>query len=107
MISTKLCVLAALGAMLVTPAAAQVKVGPETYAFTLVNLDTRPKTVSAARRTLARIDEAALAVCGAPRGSLREVRRAARKAACWKDSVDHAIAAIGDPLLTRVHQHGQ
>lgn len=104
---TKLGLLIALGAVLSAPAIAQVKVGPETYALTIANVDVRPKTISAARRTWVRIDEAALVVCGVPPGSLRQVRQAARRSACWKVSMDRAITAIGNPLLTRFHRSGK
>lgn len=38
----------------------------------------------------ARIDDAALAVCGAPEGSLPVVRDEVRRSACWKDAVAKA-----------------
>lgn len=106
-ISTKLGLLAVLGTIAASPVAAQEKVGPNTYAIAVESLDIRPATVHAARRTLTRIEEAALEVCGAPRGALREVRRAMRKSECWKDSVYRAVTAIGNPLLIRVHQQGE
>lgn len=105
--TTKLGLVAGLCGLLATPVAAQEKVGPNTYAIAVESLDVRPATVRAARRALARIEEAALEVCGAPHGALREVRRAVRKSECWKDSVDRAVTAIGDPLLIRVHRQGK
>ncbi len=102
----KVSLLVVLSASATTPLVAQTEVGPNSYAVTLSNLDLSPATASAARRTLSRIDEAALAICGAPRGSLREVRRATRKSACWKESVDRAVAQIDNPLLTRVYRRG-
>lgn len=106
-ISTKLGLLAVLGTIAASPVSAQEKVGPHTHARAIANLDIRPATVHAARRTLTRIEEAALEVCGAPRGALREVRRAMRKSECWKESVDRAVTAIGNPLLIRVHGQGK
>ncbi|MCU0886258.1 MAG: UrcA family protein [Beijerinckiaceae bacterium] len=100
-------VLAVLGLTSALPARAQEKVGPDTYALPLHQLDVHPKTVRAARRTLRRIDEAALAVCGASAASLPALRRATRRTACWQDSMDQAVNAIADPLLTRVHRQGK
>lgn len=105
--SKKPCLWTVLTAVVATPLGAQDRSGLETYAVTLENLNIRPVTINAAERTLVRIEEAALEVCGVPRGSLRHVRRAVRKSACWRDSVDRAVSAIGDPLLNRVHQRGQ
>jgi UrcA family protein len=105
-IRTQFMLLALTGGIAATPVAAEVKVGPETYAVTLRNLDARPANIDAARRTLARIEEAALEVCGASHGSLHEVRRATRKSVCWQESMDATLTKIGNPLLTRLHRLG-
>lgn len=104
--STKLGPVIVLVAGLVNPLAAEARPGPDARTVILEDIDTRPATTGAARRTLARIEEAALTVCGAPRGSLIEVRRAARRSACWKDSVEAAVAQVGHPLLAHVHRRG-
>lgn len=84
------------------PAQAQDRIGTDRYAV-VVKVAAHPATPRAARRTLARIERAALAVCGASSFSLREVRMSVRDSACWHSSVAEAVASAGDPLLSAAY----
>jgi UrcA family protein len=46
------------------------------------------------RTVEARLQRAALEVCGASRESLAEVRRAARQSQCWRDAYGGAVAQL-------------
>ncbi|WP_067734365.1 UrcA family protein [Novosphingobium naphthalenivorans] len=96
---------AVLGLAVAAPAAAQDRIGVNRYAVTLQPVDRHPATPEAARRTLARIGKAALAVCGASPFSLREVTWSVRHSACWRDSVADAVTRIDDPLLTAAYSN--
>jgi UrcA family protein len=50
---------------------------------------------------LGRIDQAAVAVCGGGRASLREVNQAVRRTACWRDALDDAVASLDAPQVTQ------
>ncbi|MCT2401490.1 UrcA family protein [Novosphingobium mangrovi (ex Huang et al. 2023)] len=95
---------AALCIATAAPAAAQDKVGPNSYAVTLQLADLHPDTPEAARRMLARIENAALTVCGASSFSLREVKLSVRRSTCWRNSVAETVTRIDAPLLTLAHQ---
>ena len=97
---------ALLGAVIAMPAAAEeTKIGPDSYAATVRRVALHPATPAAARRTLARIEAAAFAVCGASDFSLREVKRAVRDSSCWRDSMAGTMARIDDPLLLDAYRH--
>ena len=98
---------AALCAAIATPATAQeARIGADRYTVTLHRAELHPATPGAARRTLARIEAAALDVCGASQFSLRDVKRAVRYSACWRDAVAGTMARIDDPLLLQAyHRH--
>lgn len=88
-----------------TPAAAQpARHAPERFAVTLAGFDVHPATPAAADRAVARIDRAALEVCGAARSSLRPVKLAVRRSACWKDAIADVRRALTDPLLLAAWQ---
>jgi UrcA family protein len=92
---------AALCVALATPAAAQDKPDAQTHAITLHGVNTHPATIRAARKTLARIGDAAFVVCGAPDSSLHDVKMAVRASTCWHESMIKTLARINDPLLNR------
>ncbi|MEG3177275.1 UrcA family protein [Sphingomonas sp. RB3P16] len=95
---------AAACALLAPPCIAQeTQLGPDQYAATVRSPDLRPTTLSGARRTLNRIDAAALAVCGVPSVSLREVIAAERRSACWREAMAGAMVRVDDPLLLRAY----
>ncbi len=98
---------AALCSALAMPAAAQeTKIGHDRYAVTVHQANLHPATPAAARRTLARIEAAALAVCGGADFSLSAMKLAVRRSACWRDSMAGTMARIDDPLLLQAyHQH--
>lgn len=95
------CALSALAcAALASPCGAQeTRVGPDRYRIVVRNADRHPATPATARRTLARIDSAALGVCGVSSSSLREVVIAGRKSPCWQEAMASALADVDDPLL--------
>jgi len=103
---TPFLALAALGVMIAMPGTAQERnVGPGRYAVTVHRAELHPTTPAAARRTLARIQAAALAACGASSFSLREMKLAVRDSACWRDSMAATMARIDDPLLLDAYHH--
>lgn len=94
--------------LLAPPCLAQaVRIGPDRYAVAVRRADLRSATPDAARRALARLDRAAMAVCGGSGFSLREVQRAIRGSTCWRDSMADALARIDDPSLSRAWQEGR
>jgi UrcA family protein len=106
MTRTPFLAIAALGAMIALPGAAQErKVGPGLYAVTVHRAQLHPATPAAARRTIARIEAAALEACGASPFSLREVKLAVRSSDCWGDSVAATIKRLDDPLLLSAYRH--
>jgi UrcA family protein len=94
------------GAAVSAPGTAEeMKIGPDRYAATVRRADLHPATPAAARRTLARIEAAASAVCGASTFSLNAVKLAVRDSPCWRDSMAGTMAGIDDPLLLRAYHH--
>lgn len=67
----------------------------------LARADLSAATPILARRTLYRIDRAATAACGGGGGSLREVTKAVRASACWREAVGDTVRRIDAPLLTQ------
>ena len=63
------------------------------------HINTHPSTTAETKRTLARLDDAALRACGGSGFSLREVKAALRESACWKDAMDGAVRQIASPAL--------
>ena len=96
-----------LGAVIAMPATARErKAETETYSVTVRRAQLHPATPAAARRTLTRIEDAALAVCGASSFSFTGMKLAVRHSACWRDSMAATMARIDDPLLLKAyHRH--
>ena len=90
---------AALCAAIASPAVAQEKIGPDRYAVTVRRAGLHPATPAAARRTLARIEAAALAVCGGSEVSFSALKLAIQHSPCWRDAVADTMKRIDDPLL--------
>ena len=87
-------------AVVPTPCRAHIRqIGPDRYAMAVRQADRPAPTRAAARQWLARIDQAALAVCGLSSFSLREVRLAMRRSPCWRDAMAGAVAQADDRLL--------
>lgn len=93
--------LATLGAMTAVPSAAQER----HEAVTVHRAQLHPATPAAARRTIARIEAAALEACGASSFSLREVKLAVRGSVCWRESMAATMTRIDDPLLLSAYHH--
>lgn len=85
-------------------AAAALPGRAETHTVVLSGVDLRPNTTDAAEKLMARIEEAALEVCGAPAGTSQLLKRAVRRSDCWKASVADAVARIDHPKLTALHR---
>ncbi len=86
------------------PCAAQaVRIGHDQYVVALRNVDRHPETPQGAQRMLARIADAAMAICGGDRTSALVVQRAIRRSACWRETVADTVGRIGDPLLSQAH----
>jgi UrcA family protein len=97
---------ATVAALLASPGPARPRdIALDRQAVVLKHLDSHPATPGAARRTLARLDRAALDVCGASQGSLVELKRAIRASACWRESMDDVLSRIDDPRLRDAYTH--
>ncbi|WP_343525532.1 UrcA family protein [Sphingomonas sp.] len=84
--------------------AQEVKIGPDRYAVALRRTELQSNTPAAARRSLARIDRAVMAICGASNVSLSEAKWAIRHSSCWREGMNDALRQIGDPYLSRAWQ---
>jgi UrcA family protein len=51
-----------------------------------------------------RIERAALSACGASDFSLRQYREAVRNSACYRESMDTAVASLNVPTVTAIHR---
>jgi len=89
-----------LAALLLGAAGSTNAARSETASITLRHIDLHPATTAAARRTMRRIDEAALNVCGAA-GALDEAKRGIRAGSCWQEAAGNAARHSGDPLLAQ------
>ena len=98
---TPFLALAVLGAMIAVPGAAQERI----YAVTVHRAQLHPATPVVARRTIARIEAAALEACGASSFSLREVKLAVRDSVCWHESMAATMKRFDDPLLLNAYHH--
>jgi UrcA family protein len=88
------------GAMLLGAVWSTAAVSAPTVGVTLRHIDLHPATPAAAMRSMRRIDEAALDVCGAS-GALVEAKRAIRAGQCWQEAAGNAARQSGDPLLAQ------
>jgi hypothetical protein len=52
-----------------------------------------------ARRSIAKLNKAAMAVCGASDGSFAQVKAAVRQSPCWHQAMTGALARIDDATL--------
>lgn len=95
----------ALCAAIAIPAVAQEKIGPDRYAVVVHRAGLHPATPAAARRTLARIEAAALSVCGGSETSLSALKLAIQHSPCWRDAMADTMARIDDPLLLDAYRH--
>lgn len=96
--------MAAMSMLTIPIAQAQQKTGSDRYSIALKNVNVHPSSLAEARKTLDRIKDAALTLCGAPQGSSTYMRRAIKKSQCFEDSVAEAVRSIDDPLINRLHQ---
>lgn len=94
---------AAMAVLTIPGAHAEEQIGPNRYAMTLRNVNVHPGSAEEARKTLSRIEGAALSLCGAPHGSSSILKRAVMKSDCFKDSVAEAVRKIDNPLINRLH----
>jgi UrcA family protein len=88
-----LCLAAAFAA----PSIAQT----ETVSVTVRHINLHPTTAAEAQHAFARINEAALRVCGASDFSLREVKQATQATPCWQDAFNGAVRQIANPALAQ------
>ena len=84
--------------LLLTAVALPATARAEQTRVTLSNIHMHPATPAIADRTIRKIDEAALSVCGAA-GGLAEFKAATRAGSCWQDAAGNAVRQSGDPLL--------
>jgi len=102
---TSYIALALTCAALAAPCFAQEEnTAPDRHVLVVRGADRHPATATAARQLLARIDRAAMVVCGASSVDLREVRQDVRRSTCWRDSMVDAVGRINDPRLSQAWQ---
>jgi len=89
-----------LGALLFGAVCSTNAAGAQTASVTLRHIDLHPSSAAIAKRTMRRIDEAALSVCGAD-GALIEAKREIRSGPCWQEAAGNAARHSGDPLLAQ------
>src|SRR5687767_10567911 len=58
------------------------------------------------RVMLQRLDRAAADVCGASAFSVREMQRAVRRTACYRETMDQAVAALNAPSVSSLYTAG-
>lgn len=76
----------------------------ETRSVAVRHVDRHPATEAAARRTLARLGQGALEVCGASPFSVPQMRIAIRASRCWKDSMARAVRQIDNSTLADLYE---
>jgi len=57
-----------------------------------------------AQRMVARLDHAALSVCGASQFSASDYRNAVRRSDCYRDAMNTALASLNAPTVTAVYR---
>lgn len=100
---TRISLVAVMAVLTIPVAHAEEQIGPNRYAMTLKNVNVRPGSAEEARKTLSRIEGAAISLCGAPHGSSSILKRAVMKSDCFKNSVAEAVRKIDNPLINRLH----
>lgn len=105
----KLLSLCALGLALALPIAAQAAApgdpaGDEATAVKVRYDDLNLTRTQDAEVMLQRLDRAALGACGASEFSLREYRQAVQRSACYRRSLDQAVAALNAPSVTGLYR---
>lgn len=89
--------LAALAALAVaTPAMA----GPGTTASVAVLMGVDLGSAAGAATMAGRIDRAAMDVCGASRGSSREMQLAVRRSDCYRETLTNALSSLNAPAVS-------
>jgi len=94
----------AIALTLAAPAASQAAAGEESVAIAVRHGDLNLTQSRDAAIMVRRLDTAALQACGASSFSLREVQQATRESACFKDSMNRAVAALGSPTVNAIHR---
>lgn len=87
-----------LGVALVAPLSAHVD---DVSVTTVRNVNLHPTTEAEVQRTLAKLDGAALRVCGGSEFSLREYKTALRDSSCWRGAMEDATRQIASPALAQ------
>ncbi|ODT85726.1 UrcA family protein [Phenylobacterium sp. SCN 70-31] len=93
----KLFAIAAVAALMATPALAGTSVAVRTGGLNLS--DSQDAAVM-----LRRLDIAAAQACGAERGSVRDVQVAVRRSACYADAMDTALVKLNAPAVDALHR---
>ena len=97
--------LIAITIIAMTMPAAAMAATPSTSVLRYGDLDlNRPADAALMMR---RIDRAALEACGASVNSVRDMRRAVRESACFRETLDRTVSALNAPALTALHQHAR
>jgi UrcA family protein len=87
----------------VTQAAPAVSADGQPVALSVRHDDIDLSTAKGARLMINRLDEAASAVCGGASYAQREYKQALHSTACYKDSMNRAVATLGSPTVNALY----
>jgi UrcA family protein len=93
----------ALAIPAVSQAAPAASADGQPVALSVRHDDIDLSTAKGARLMINRLDEAASAVCGGASYAQREYKQALHSTACYKDSMNRAVAALGSPTVNALY----
>lgn len=94
----------ALALTLFAPAAALAGTSDETVAVRVSHADLNLDQPQGATIMLGRLERASLSACGASTFSAREVQDEVRNSACFRDSLDRAVATLASPSVNAIYR---
>lgn len=99
----KKLIVSALALALAGPAIAQAAPANQPISVKVRHGDLNLERSSDARIMVRRIERAALNACGASDGSVREYRMAIARTACYRETLDAAVATLNVPSVSAAY----
>lgn len=93
----------ALALTLFAPAAALAGTTDEVVAIRVSHADLDLSQPQGATKMLGRLERASLSACGASGFSFREVQDEVRASACFRSSLNNAVAALASPTVDAIY----
>ena len=93
----------AIALSLFAPAAALAATSDEAVAVRVSHADLNLAQPQGAAIMLNRLERASLSACGASTFSFREVQDEVRNSACFRKSLDQAVASLASPSVTGIY----